>query len=85
MHDHSGLNVPHVTTARTAYWRFHGPPRAARGECYGQQRLASAAHAILKATPAGAAIFAFFNNDANACAPADAQALQQLLLQSTTK
>jgi len=76
IHDHHGMSVPRWITAPVAYWRFHG---LARGTCYGMERLADPAAEIRRQCAKGATVFAFFNNDAAACAPRDALALRDLL------
>ena len=76
IHDHHGMSVPHWVTAPLAYWRFHGP---ARGTCYGKSRLADPAAEIRAQCEEREAVFAFFNNDAAACAPRDAFALRELV------
>ncbi len=76
IHDHHGMDVPHWVTAPFAYWRFHGP---ARGTCYGREGLAEPAAEIRRQCGSSDAVFAFFNNDAAACAPRDALILQELV------
>ncbi len=75
IHDHHGMDVPRWVTAPLAYWRFHGP---ARGTCYGAFRLADPAAQIRAQCEDRKTVFAFFNNDAAACAPRDALALREL-------
>ncbi len=76
IHDHHGMSVPRWVTAPVAYWRFHGP---ARGTCYGAVRLADLAAEIRAQCESGKTVFAFFNNDADACAPRDALTLRKLV------
>ena len=77
VHDHHGMRVPRVTTGQFAYWRFHGT--GTRGECYGAERLRPAAAALAAIAAGGRDVFAYFNNDAMACAVRDAQELQGLI------
>ena len=77
VHDHHGMTVPHVTTGPFAYWRFHGT--GARGKCYGNEHLRAAAAALAAIAARGKDVFAYFNNDANACAVRDAEALKELI------
>ena len=77
VHDHHGMAVPHVTTGPLAYWRFHGT--GTRGACYGEERLAAAAKELAAIVGRGQDVFTYFNNDANACAVMDAEALRKLI------
>lgn len=77
VHDHHGMTVPRVTTGPFAYWRFHGT--GARGECYGVERLRPAAAELAAIAAQGKDVFAYFNNDANACAVQDAAGLEKLI------
>ena len=77
VHDHHGMEVPHVTTGDVTYWRFHGT--GARGECYGEERLTQPAAELAALAREETPVFAYFNNDAAACAVMDAQSLKSLL------
>ncbi len=77
VHDHGGLATPRWRTGPMAYWRFHGTGE--RGKCYGEDGLKEAAAHLASLAMSGTAVFAFFNNDANACAVQDAEALRKLL------
>lgn len=77
VHDYRGMSVPHNTTGPLAYWRFHGA--GARGACYGEELLAAAARELAAIAASGQDVFAYFNNDANACAVLDAKALGKLI------
>ncbi len=74
-HDHHGMNTPSWVTGGLLYRRFHG---TVRGACYDEVALSDAAASMMQqAKDAGAgAIWAFFNNDAAACAPRDATILK---------
>ncbi len=77
VHDHGGMNVPHVTTADVTYWRFHGT--GMRGECYGREQLLTPAQELAALAGEGKRVFAYFNNDAAACAVTDARELRALI------
>ncbi len=81
IHDHHGMSVPRWITAPLAYWRFHGP---AHGDCYGEAYLVDPAAEIRTQCERGKAVFAFFNNDAAACAPRDALTLRERVTGATT-
>ncbi len=82
-HDHRGMVTPPWVTGGLLYRRFHG---TVRGECYREAALAAAAEEILQQAKAAdaQAVWAFFNNDAAACAPRDAALLKERLLALTT-
>ncbi len=80
IHDHHGMTVPRWVTAPVVYWRFHGP---AQGTCYGEARLAAPAAEIRAQCERSEAVFAFFNNDAAACAPRDALVLRKLVIKES--
>jgi uncharacterized protein YecE (DUF72 family) len=65
---------------RTADWgfvRFH-EGRATPHPCYGERALATWAERIASLWPASADVFCYFNNDARACAPANAVTFARL-------
>ena len=63
---------PLVPTADWGYLRFHEGVAAPR-PCYGRRALARWASRIAETWPAGADVYAYFNNDSCACAPHDAR------------
>lgn len=70
--DRRGPVAPLWRTADWGYVRFH----AGRGwipGCYGPTALSAWARRVADLWPASAEVFAFFNNDAHACAPRDAR------------
>ncbi len=83
VHDHGGMAVPHATTSGVAYWRFHGPGE--RGECYGAARLAAPAGELAALARSGKRVFAYFNNDAMACAVRDAEELMKLISENDSE
>ena len=70
-------DVPLVATAPFLYLRFHGQGSRYGGR-YGRERLAARA-ATLKPRLATHDVYAYFNNDADGHAPADALLLRELL------
>ncbi|HFB97807.1 MAG TPA: DUF72 domain-containing protein [Bryobacterales bacterium] len=72
------MTTPRWVTGGVLYRRFHGP---ARGQCYDDGALLAAAGEMrAEARAQGAArLFAYFNNDAGACAPRDATVLRAAL------
>jgi uncharacterized protein YecE (DUF72 family) len=77
-HDHHGMRTPPWVTGGLLYRRFHG---LKRGECYGDDDLRQAAAEMRAAAQSQGArsLWAFFNNDAGACAPRDAERLRACL------
>lgn len=74
---------PDTLTADFTYLRFHGGstlPDAA----YSDAELAAWAHAARRRLDAGCDVYAFFNNDAHAYAPADARRMTALVGERTT-
>lgn len=69
---------PHELTAGWTYLRFHGP-RGDYGGCYSPQALSAAAQRIRGWLETGHDVYAYFNNDAEAYAVANAQALRRYL------
>jgi len=64
--------TPVVRTAAWGYVRFH-EGRGRPHPCYGERALSTWADTIAATWPAGAEVFAFFNNDGRACAVRDAR------------
>lgn len=76
VHDMAGIDVPRIATGRVAYVRFHGTrPGYAGG--YSAATLRTWARWLCQQRDAGRSAFAYFNNDAQARAVVDAQALQR--------
>lgn len=73
---------PQAVTAGFVYLRFHGPNGDYTGS-YTPQYLGAHAKRIRAELDAGRDVYAFFNNDAQAYAPHDAQRLQRLSLTAT--
>lgn len=71
-------NHPQARTADFVYLRFHGPHGDYTGS-YTPQYLGARAKRIRGELDAGRDVYAFFNNDAEAYAPHDAQRLQRLV------
>jgi uncharacterized protein YecE (DUF72 family) len=71
-----GLPETYLETAPFAYVRFHGRERW-YASTYSQGELSGWAKQLQQGT--GQEVFAYFNNDVEACAPQHALALQQLL------
>jgi len=69
--DRDGHGPPHWRTADWGYVRFHHG-RGRPDGCYGREALAGWAQALARLWPAGADVYAYFNNDTNGCAPRDA-------------
>lgn len=69
---------PRELTAPTAYVRFHGTSGHYRGR-YTRRELGGWARWMSEAAAAGHAVFAYFNNDAEAHAIADARTLRSIL------
>jgi uncharacterized protein YecE (DUF72 family) len=77
IHDHRGMEVPHWTTGPIAYWRFHGDISGPLGG-YRDEPLRAAARLMRKQASEGYPVYAYFNNDAHACAIRDARSLMAL-------
>lgn len=78
---HDLLALPWLRTADWTYLRFHGPDASAapyRGR-YGPRRLRTIADRLRPWIAAGADVYAYFNNDIDAAAPADAATLRRQL------
>jgi uncharacterized protein YecE (DUF72 family) len=71
-----GLPETYVETAPFAYVRFHGRERW-YASTYSQVELSGWTKQLQQGT--GQEVFAYFNNDVEACAPQNALGLQQLL------
>lgn len=69
--DSPALRTPLWVTADWGYVRFH-QGRAFPSPCYGRAALGSWAARIAELWPAGADVYAYFNNDPLGCAPRDA-------------
>jgi uncharacterized protein YecE (DUF72 family) len=74
--DMPGLRAPCVATADVTYVRFHGATQL-YGSNYSEAELAAWAREILR-LPVGR-VYAYFNNDANAYAIANALTLEKML------
>lgn len=74
--DMQGLESPRVFTADFAYLRFHGV-EAPYGGLYGRKRLEGWAKWLVKAPVKK--VYAYFDNDENAYATADASTLEELV------
>lgn len=72
--DHAAAPAPWEATARFVYLRGHGPGGRYRGR-YDDAVLADWAGRIDRFRAAGRAVFAYFDNDVDGCAPADAKRL----------
>lgn len=70
--DRKGPLGPQWFTADWSYVRFHAG-RARSRPCYGRQALDTWAGCLEGRRPAGGPVFAYFNNDQDGCAPADAR------------
>jgi uncharacterized protein YecE (DUF72 family) len=73
---------PDVVTADFTYLRFHGG-RALPDAAYSDAELETWADVASRRLLAGCDVYAFFNNDAHAYAPADAQRLSALVGERT--
>lgn len=71
---------PVVDTADFRYVRWHGPGESAYTGRYGHSRLQPLARRIEEWNAAGQEVFVYFDNDEAGYAPADALALQKMLL-----
>jgi uncharacterized protein YecE (DUF72 family) len=75
--DMPGLKCPVVSTARCAYFRFHGIDKAYQGK-YSDQALEDWAEAM-RSLEGVDEVWAFFNNDERAYATENARTLRALL------
>lgn len=75
--DRLGPRTPLWHTADWAYLRFHAG-RAQPASCYGRQALSSWVERITSVLPANSTVYAYFNNDAHACALHDAVVFARL-------
>ncbi|HUS46583.1 MAG TPA: DUF72 domain-containing protein [Phycisphaerae bacterium] len=71
-------NHPRVTTADWTYLRYHGPAGRYAG-CYPPERLRAEAEQIRRCLSAGLDVYAYFNNDAEACAVRNAADLKRFV------
>jgi uncharacterized protein YecE (DUF72 family) len=69
--DRRGPRGAVVRTADWGYLRFHGG-LARPASCYGERALGNWVERLEPLWPAGADVFAYFNNDHSGCAPRDA-------------
>lgn len=76
--DTPGRRAPRWRTAPWGYLRFHAG-RAQPPPCYGRRALERWAGFLAETWPGGGEVFAYFNNDANACALRDAVAFAAAL------
>lgn len=75
--DAPGFQTPQWRTATWGFVRFH----AGQGTpfpCYQEGALDRWAHRIAELWPASSAVYAYFNNDTNCCAPRDAVTFARL-------
>jgi uncharacterized protein YecE (DUF72 family) len=79
IHDLRGCASPCWITAQHVYLRFHGPARAAYGGRYDHTHLATWAEKIVQLQASGRDVYAYFNNDENAYAVANACELRDLI------
>jgi uncharacterized protein YecE (DUF72 family) len=77
VHDMPGSASPRVATGRAAYVRFHGGKGKYRGR-YPEKQLLDWAAWMSDQAQEGRAVWAYFNNDAEAHAIADARALKTM-------
>lgn len=77
-HDMPGLDVPRRATGPAAYVRFHGATGKYQGR-YGKRGLKRWAERIAEQAEAGRDVWAYFNNDPEAHAIADANDLAEML------
>jgi uncharacterized protein YecE (DUF72 family) len=75
--DRPGWRVPEILTGGWSYIRFH--QGRATHPCYARSKLRAWADRIARMRASD--VFVYFNNDELACAPADAEALTDLLEQ----
>jgi uncharacterized protein YecE (DUF72 family) len=77
---------PDVLTADWVYLRFHGPrPGHPYEGSYPEQRLSAMAEVMRAHADAGRDVYAYFNNDVGAAAPADANSVRHHLARSTSR
>jgi len=80
--DNGGLRTPLWKTAEWGYVRFHFG-RAQPPSCYGVRSLETWTNRIVDNWSTHQDVYAFFNNDSNACAVRDAAKLKEMLANST--
>lgn len=75
-HDHPdvGYDCPDWATGDVDYFRFHGSRQGPNGS-YTEQELERHARILRRSVHDGRPVYAYFNNDAFACAPENAQSL----------
>jgi uncharacterized protein YecE (DUF72 family) len=78
IHDLGGVDVPRVVTANIIYLRFHDPPGEFSHD-YPPHMLRQWAKWARENLRTGRRLFAYFNNDYNACAVRNAQQLREFL------
>lgn len=81
IHDHPNAPSLDWATAPFVYFRFHGSQKGPAGQ-YGSGELKRTADRLSRHLNEGRIVYAFFNNDAEAAAPANAEALTALLTRS---
>jgi len=79
IHDLHGCSCPFWITARHVYLRFHGPTQVAYAGCYDRTQLGTWAEKIRQLQASGHDVYAYFNNDQNAYAVANARELSELV------
>ena len=79
IHDLRGQTCPEWVTGLAAYVRFHGPTAQAYAGRYAPAQLRRWAEKIDGWRTDGKGVYAYFNNDANAYAVANARELRELL------
>jgi len=80
VHDMAGSATGRVAVGPIAYVRFHGAAGKYRGH-YAEQQLLGWADWMAAQANAGRPVWAYFNNDIEAAAPADAQTLRAMAAQ----
>lgn len=78
VHDFPGLRVPRLSVGKAVYVRFHGPQPGYAGR-YGRVRLRRWARWLRFEARRGKPCYAYFNNDVEAAAVADAAYLRALV------
>lgn len=77
-HDMPGRPSPRRAVGPAVYFRFHGPGRRYRG-CYTDGQLRESAEWLAKQWPEERSVYAYFNNDLEGHAVANAQTLRGML------
>ena len=79
LHDRAGSVTPRRRIGPFVYVRFHGPSGSYSG-AYSSRVLAAWAAWLRDQSQAGCDVFAYFNNDPDAQAPRDAEALRRKII-----